>query len=179
MAENKVLFNLKNIHYAVLTNGTYSTPVHVPGAVSLSLDAQAELTKFYADGLVYYTSASNNGYEGDLEMARFPDEMLQDIWGFTLTTDKVLVENSTANAASFALLFQIDGDQDGEYYALLNCTATKPGIGGSTSEASKEPSTKSCTITAAPTSAGKVMARTTDQTTNTVKSGWFTATSWG
>ena len=52
MPENKVQFNLKNVHYAVLTETiteeavTYSwaTPVHVPGAVNLSLEAQGEIT---------------------------------------------------------------------------------------------------------------------------------------
>ena len=61
--ENKVQFNLKNVHYAVLTEAktggatTYSwgTPVAVPGAVNLNLEQQGEITKSYADGVVYYT----------------------------------------------------------------------------------------------------------------------------
>ena len=78
--ENKVQFNLKNVHYAkMLTSGevpTWSTPVKVPGAVSLTLNPQGEVTPFYADGIVYYQTVSNNGYSGDLEMARFPDQMM-------------------------------------------------------------------------------------------------------
>ena len=56
-ADNKIKFNLKNVHVAVLTkaNGeyTYGTPVALPGAVSLSMEAEGESNPFYADGIVY------------------------------------------------------------------------------------------------------------------------------
>lgn len=178
MAENKVQFNLKNVHYAVMTaEGTspaWDTPVHVPGAVSLALEQQGELTKFYADGIVYWQSSSNNGYEGDLEMARFPDQMRQDIWGEELVqTDNVLIENATVQPKSFALLFQVDGDQTNNYYCLYNCTATRPGVAGSTTNETKEPQTQTSTISAVPLENGDIKASTTATTAEGVKTGWF------
>lgn len=177
--ENKVQFNLKNVHYAVITElsttPTFDTPVAVPGAVSLSLEQQGELTKFYADGIVYYQSSSNNGYEGDLEMARFPDQMYQDIWGDTLSaTDNVLMENANVQPNPFALLFQIDGDVSGALYCLYNCTATRPNIEGETTNESKEPKTATCTVSAVPLPNGNVRAKTTATTTEGVIGAWFT-----
>ena len=65
--ENKVQFNLKNVHYAILTPGdipAWSTPVKVPGAVTLTLDPSGDVTPFYADGVIFYNSVANNGYTG-------------------------------------------------------------------------------------------------------------------
>lgn len=183
MSENKVQFNLKNVHYAVLSETvsdagavsySWNTPVKVPGAVSLSLDQQGEITKFYADGIVYYQSPTNNGYEGDLEMARIIDKMLQDVWGMTLgSTSKVLTENANVEAKAFALLFQIDGDAGEDCYVLYNCTGTRPAVGGQTKESTKDPQTQSTTISAAPLEDGRVMARTTGDTPESTKSSWF------
>lgn len=174
---NKVQFNLKNVHYALLTDGetpTWETPVPVPGAVTLTLDAEGEISPFYADGIVYYRSIANNGYSGDLEMAKFIDQMLQDVWQYTLSeTDKVIIEKSGVEPKPFALLFQIDGDSDNEYYCMYNALGTRPGIGSTTNTDTKEPQTQTSSITASPLSDGRVMARTTATTPENVKTNWF------
>lgn len=176
--ENKVQFNLKNVHYAVMeTTGaepTWALPVAVPGAVTLTLDPQGDVSPFYADGIVYYQSVANNGYSGDLEMARIPDQMLQDVWGMTLdSTDFVLMENSNAEPKQFALMYQIDGDADQQYYCLYNCSGTRPGIGSTTNTETKEPQTQSSSISAVALENGNVLARTTAQTPDNVKAAWF------
>ena len=182
--KNKVQFNLKNVYYAILTESvsegetvyTWGTPVHVPGAVSLALDAQSELSPFYADGIVYYQTVSQNGYQGDLEMAKFPDQMLQDVWGMSLgSTSKVLTENISEEPKGFALMFQIDGDADHELYVMYNCKGTRPGIASSTNTDTKEPQTQTSTISANPLENGNVFARTTNETPDSVKNSWFDA----
>lgn len=178
-SENKVQFNLKNVHYAVMTTTgdtpAWDTPVKVPGAVTLNLDPQGDVTPFYADGIVYYQSTANNGYSGDLEMARFPDEMLKDVWGMEeVATDLVLIENSNVEPKPFALLYQIDGDADEQLYCLYNCTGTRPGIGSSTNTETKEPKTQTSTISAVPLENGNVLARTTSQSPEGVRTAWFT-----
>ena len=78
---NKVKYNLKNVHAAKLTtevvegvtNYSYATPKAIPGAVSLSLDAEGDSSPFYADGIVYFRTYANNGYSGDLEIALIPE----------------------------------------------------------------------------------------------------------
>lgn len=179
---NKVQFGIKNCHYAVITKSTtgtfsYATPVALPGAVNISLDPSGEVTPFYADNMVYYNAVSNNGYTGTLELAKIPDSFFKDIFGRTLTTGKVLMEDATVEPKEAALLFQIEGDQTDERYLIYEVTFNRPGFSSATITDSKEPNTQSIEFSAIPstdtTRPGIVSARTTDETTSTIKSGWY------
>ena len=172
---NKVKFNIKNVHYAVKTaENTYDTPVAIPGAVSLSLEQQGELTPFWADGIKYYTTSSNGGYEGDLEVALIPDQFREDVLGEVADSNGVLFENANTQTVEFALGFQIDGDTKPTLFWFYNCTATRPNIDATTTEDTKEPNTDTLSISCGSTSDGTVRAKTTDTSYETVKSTWFT-----
>lgn len=172
---NKVKFNIKNVHYAVKTaENTYDTPVAIPGAVSLSLEQQGELTPFWADGIKYYTTSSNGGYEGDLEVALIPDQFREDVLGEVADSNGVLFENANTQTVEFALGFQIDGDTKPTLFWFYNCTATRPNIDATTTEDTKEPNTDTLSISCGSTSDGTVRAKTTDTSYETVKGTWFT-----
>lgn len=177
MPENKVEFNLKNVHYAVYDEAlkTFATPVAVPGAVTLSLDPEGDMYEFYADGNVYFRSISNKGYAGDLEMALMPPSMHKDIWANTEDeTDHVLVENATVEPKPFALLFQIDGDQQSRMTVLYNCIGKRPSVASKTNEDGKEVQTQKTSITARPMEDGTVKAVSTASTPSATLAAWFT-----
>lgn len=172
---NKVKFNIKNVHYAVKTEeNTYETPVPIPGAVSISLEQQGELTPFWADGIKYYVSASNGGYEGDLEVALIPDSFRKDVLGEEADQKGVLFENTNKPTVEFALGFQIDGDTTPTLFWFYNCTATRPSINASTTEDTKEPDADTLTVSCGSTTDGTVRAKTTDTSYEAVKDAWFT-----
>ena len=178
MPNNKVKYNLKNAHYALLTFGAddipqYGTPVPMPGSVSISLDANGEPENFYADGIAYYVINNNMGYEGDLELALIPESFRTDVLGETLDANGVLVENSNTELAAFALLFEFDGDQKHIRHVLYNCSASRPGIEGKTNEDSKEVQTETLTIKATPLPDGKVKAKTGNTTNVDAYNGWY------
>ena len=151
---NKIRYGIKNCYYAVATinsttgTATYGTPAALPGAVNLSLDAQGDTNKFYADNIVYFVSAANNGYEGSLELAKIPDEFLTNVLGFVKDGSSVLVESADAPVVHFALTFQFEGDQHAKRHVLYNCTATRPALSGATKEDSITPQTETIDISA-------------------------------
>lgn len=179
---NKVKYNLKNVHAAILTesdnNGTktfsYGTPKAIPGAVSISLDAEGESSPFYADGIVYFRSVTNNGYSGDLEMALVPEWFRTEVLQEALDGKGVLIEKSTnAESVKFALLFEFDGDVNCIRHVLYNCTSSRPSIESETKEDTIEPGTEKLSITADPRADGLVKARTGDITDKTAYDNWY------
>lgn len=177
---NKVKYNLKNAHYALLTIGedgtvTYGMPVALPGSVSLSLDANGEPENFYADGIAYYVINNNMGYDGDLELALIPESFRTDVLKEKLDSKGVLIENSDAELAQFALLFEFDGDVRHIRHVMYNCSASRPKIEGKTNEDKKEVQTETLTIKATPLADGKVKAKTGNTTDAAVYAGWYKA----
>lgn len=177
--KNKVKYNLKNVHAAVLTKGddgtfTYATPVAIPGAVSLSLDAEGDSSPFYADGIVYFRSTANNGYSGDLEIALVPEWFRTDILQEEKDANGVLIERSdVTESVYFALLFEFDGDVNAIRHVLYNCTASRPSIESQTKESSIEPGTETLALTADPREDGLVKSRTGDETSAATYNNWY------
>lgn len=184
---NKVKFNLKNVHYAPITGEKdgeleYGAVAAIPGAVNLSLEAQGDIEPFYADGIIYYQSAANNGYSGDLEIALVPDKFREDILcekketseneGFTDFTD-VLVENVNVEYKNFALGFQIDGDATNTLFWFFNCSVSRPTTEASTIESSKTPQTDTLSISCAPAPNGNVRVKTTGEVDDAKIKKWF------
>lgn len=177
--DNKVKYNIKNAHYAKQNEAedgiiTFETPVPIKGSVSVSLDANGDITPFYADGIQYYVSAANNGYEGDAEFALIPDQFREDILKEQRDEKGVLHEVSeTGDTQKFAFLFEFDGDQKATRRVLYNCTATRPSIESETKEENVEPGTETITISNSPLANGRVKAQTTVDTDKTVYDGWY------
>ncbi|WP_042470673.1 major tail protein [Bacillus ndiopicus] len=178
MTENKVQFGIKNVHYAVATEGadgklTYAAPVAFPGAVSLTLEARGEQADFYADDRVYYTSSTNTGYTGTLTVATLLQQFRVDVLGDELDVDGVLTETSNAKPKTVALLFEFDGDVKATRHALYNVTISRPGLTGQTKGETTEPGTQELSFVAAPTIEGIVKRSTTGDTEEAVYDAWY------
>lgn len=179
-ADNKVHYALTNVYIATLEMDmeagtvTFGNPKRLLGAVSMDLSAQGDVIKLRADGMDYYVVNSNNGYQGDLNIARIPDWFRSDILGDTISaTDKVLVETTTQEPKAFAMLFEFLGDVKGTRHVLYNCAASRPNIKGENKDNLKDPDTDTLSLTASPLQDGKVKASTTAETPDNVYKDWF------
>lgn len=150
----KVKYGLKNVWYAKATidnvsnTATYGTPAPWPGAVSMSLDAQGDQTKFRADNIDYWVGNANNGYQGEFVSALIPDAFKKDILGYLTDTNGALIEDATAPTVPFALMFQFETDDKATRHVLYNVTCNRPSVSGSTTEETIEPQTETVTFTA-------------------------------
>lgn len=181
---NKVKFGLKNVYYATVeetvTSGvisyTYGTPVHIAGAVNLSLDIEGSDNPFYADNIVYYRTVANNGYSGDLEIALIPDSFRTDILNEQAKANGILAEYSDRYPKPFALAFQIEGDEKNTCYWFYNCMASRPAVNGATVEDTIEPATDTLTISMAPRAKDSlVRIKSGDSTPTATLDSWFSA----
>lgn len=151
---NKVKYGLKNVHYALATEGAsgvvFGTPKAIKGAVNLSLSAEGDQSTFYADDVPYYTFSANNGYSGDLEVALLTDVVEQDLLGVQRDTKGNIVEQTTDKPSAFALMFEFNGDEKATRHIMYYCKASRPNLEGETQGESIEPKTATLTITATP-----------------------------
>ena len=161
MEKNKVKFGLNKVHYAKITSydeegvPTFAKPVRIPGAVSLSIEAEGEASNFYADDGVYYVINNNSGYK--------------------LDGKGVLTETNTAEVSQFALLFEFSGDKNKIRHCLFCCSASRPATESSTIEDEKEVKTETLSLTATALNSGLVKTKTCEKTDAEVYENWYKA----
>lgn len=181
---NKVKYGLSNVYYSTITEEVdantgqttyaYAAPKKLPGAVELALEAQGETVKKRADNMDYYVSVANNGYSGDLTMAKFPETFLTEVLGVTKAANGVMSEYSNVKPKGFALLFQFEGDANAIRHALYNCKCTRPDVSSATTEDNIETKDEKITITASPR-ADYLIKGSVDASVAAVYENWFKA----
>ncbi len=146
--EQAVKFGLSNAYYAVYddTEGTYATPKPLKGAVSLSISREGDESTFYADDIAYYTTNSNAGYSGELEIALFDEDARIDLLGQQKDAKGVLIESTDDVPPTFALLYEVKSNVNDQRFAFYNCTLSRPETEANTKEESVEPDTDTLEI---------------------------------
>lgn len=125
MNQNIVEFGLKNLHIGPYTVGqdgtaTLGAGVAVPGLVSLGLEADSELYKFFADDTVYYSEYTDKGESGDLTMALIPDALKIDYLGFTEMDDGGIAKLKGVQGKAFWMAFEGEGDKHKRRHLMIN-----------------------------------------------------------
>lgn len=152
MSENKVQFGLCNVHVGEYTVGvdgtaTLGTPMHVPGAVKLTLNPEGEETVEYADNTKYYVDNTDNGYTGDLEMEYFPDEFKTTFMNYRELTGGGVAQYKNISNKKVYIMFEGDGDAEKRRHIMYNVSLGQITHEHGTTEASKTPEHDTLPIT--------------------------------
>ena len=151
--KNKVEFGISNLYvgtYEVDSSTqavTMGTPYHLPGAVSLSLDAESNEQKFYADNVVYWSGYTDNGFTGSLEVARFTDDFKKNFMGYIELDDGGLAQIKNAIKPKLYLAFQSEGDAQKRRGIVYNVSLGALSRSYETIEENVEPTTESIDLT--------------------------------
>ena len=148
---NKVEFGISNLHIGTYTVGptgtvTLGTPYAQKGAVSLSIEPQEESSEFFADNTKFWDEFTDQGFTGDLNVAKFDDEFKKKFLGYVELADGGLAKVKTAKRPNVYITFQAEGDVESRRVILYNAT-----LGGikreyKTIEGQKEPDTESIAV---------------------------------
>jgi len=127
--QNKVRFGLSNFHYGTYTEGeggavSLGTCLAVPGAVSINMDPETAEAIFYADNSKYNVSVRNNGYTGDLVMAKFPDAFKTAVLNYLAIADGGVAESKYLETKPMYIAFEVEGNLKKTRYIVYN---VKPG----------------------------------------------------
>ena len=142
MDKNKVTYGLRNVLVAFhKDDGTFDIPTSIAGVVGWTPTAVGDTSDFYADDGIFYSINANNGYTGDLTMAKIDDEIVAKMLGWDIDDNGALVENADGKPTHFAMIFEVQGDLKPRRTVYYDCLASRP---------AKAENTKGETITVNP-----------------------------
>lgn len=151
----KVIYGLKNVHYSIYTPGengaagTYGAWKSIPGAVSLSADADTTQNDFYADDVVYATISASSKETGTIEFAAITDEMYTDLFGYATDSASGLTYQSTEPmSVTVALGYEVSGNEGKMRGVRYNVKFTDPSQSANTMTDSTNPDTVTANYTA-------------------------------
>ena len=149
---NKVLFGVSNLYvgeYNVATSGsvTLGTPYAVPGTVKISMDAETEENKFYADNVTYWSGYSDNGYSGEIENALIDDTFKTKFMNYKALADGGIAQVKGQQNKTVYLMFQVEGDDKARRGIFYNVSLGQISREYSTTEDSIEPATATLPFT--------------------------------
>ncbi len=116
----KVLIGLDKFYYSLLNSDTtagvsYQSPVHLAGAISISVNLNSEVSTLFADDGPYDTAETIGEIQLEMTIADMSQEDYAAIMGHTIT-DGVLLESSSDQPVDLAFGFRAKRSNGGYSY---------------------------------------------------------------
>jgi len=159
MANNKITFGLRNVHYSIATlsdSGEWSLaePKALSGAQEFTSDVIGSSTPIYADDTVIATLNQNAGRTITLKVTEVPDDFKVDVLGYKKLENGNLVEIANADVVTFSLGMEFQGDIKARRVWFYLCTVTPINESSKSKSESVEANAITLNITARPIEVG-------------------------
>jgi len=159
MANNKITYGLRNVHYSIATQGTdgtwtFATPIVLPGTQEFSSDIVGGSTSVYADDIVIANLVQNAGRTLTLKLTELTEEFKINILGYKRLTNGNLVEVANAAVVTFALGLEFQGDTKARRAWFYLCNVTPISESTKSKTDSAEANAVTLNITARPIEVG-------------------------
>ncbi len=113
MKKPLVRFNVQNIKYAVLNDGTYGTPVDYGTAIKIALEENSAVKAIYGDGRRICSIVNNRGKTGNMTTNNVSDDY-EIAMGRKIKTSNGLAEIKQQKIVTHAIYFETCGmDSEG------------------------------------------------------------------
>lgn len=135
MAAKKRLGGLKNIHFAKLVDGEYTTPVKLEGAKKIECELEFEGVEFFSDDIIDFSDYVFAGGEGTVTLKGLAPDDYNLLFGNTVEKGGVSVK-STDISNEGAFLFERGkvGSNAKRLYVIYACKCSPTSISGETRE---------------------------------------------
>lgn len=145
----KVVFGLKNVKYAVWTDGVDGAAgsygpwkTLTEGAVSLTADVESNSTDFYANDTVYAVLEAVTKESGSIEMAYLREDVKKEIFGYVDDETSGLTYVTTEpKSITVALGYEVSGNEGKMRGVRYNVTFSFPQENANTMTESTSPDT--------------------------------------
>ena len=129
MANNKITYGLRNVHYSIATQGndgtwSFAAPVALPGAQEFTSDIVGGSTAVYADDIVIANLVQNAGRTLTLKLTELTEEFKLNVLGYKRLENGNIVEIANAPVKTFALGFEFQGDVKARKVWFYLCSVT-------------------------------------------------------
>lgn len=162
MANNKITFGLRNVHYSIATqsdSGTWSfaTPQALPGAQEFTSDIVGGSTAVYADDTVIANLVSNAGRTLTLKVTELTEEFKINVLGYKRLANGNIIEVANAPVVTFALGVEFQGDLKARRCWFFLCNVTPVSESSKSKTDSVEANATTLNITARPIEVGDAL----------------------
>ncbi len=159
MANNKITYGLRNVHYSIATQGNdgvwnYADPVALPGAQEFTSDIVGGATAVYADDVVIANLVQNAGRTLTLKLTEITEEFKISILGYKRLANGNLIEVANAKPVTFALGLEFQGDTKARRAWFYLCNVTPISESTKSKTDSAEANAITLNITARPIEVG-------------------------